>query len=179
MLNKIEYLNQLDIKKEVSILLESAFPIDERPPTKYFFKSLERKENKLFAYYSNNTFIGFTFLSFYQDVCYIFFLAVSEAYRHQGFGGQIIEDIKKEYSDLVLLLCFEEVDPKYSNYEERVNRRNFYYSHGFKPNKLKTNEYGVIYETVYIGSHQVDFSSYQEIFVLGFGERNRPYIKEA
>ena len=179
MLNKIEYLNQLDIKKEVSILLESAFPIDERPPTKYFFKSLEKKENKLFAYYSNNTFIGFSFLSFYQDVCYIFFLAVSESYRHQGFGGQIIEDIKKEYSDLVLLLCFEEVDRKYPNYEERVSRRNFYYSHGFKPNKLKTNEYGVIYETVYIGSHQVDFSSYQEIFVLGFGERNRPYIKEA
>ncbi len=179
MLNKIEYLNQLDIKKEVSILLESAFPIDERPPTKYFFKSLEKKENNLFAYYSNNTFIGFSFLSFYQDVCYIFFLAVPEAYRHQGFGGQIIEDIKKEYSDLVLLLCFEEVDPKYSNYEERVNRRNFYYSHGFKPNKLKTNEYGVIYETAYIGSHQIDFSSYQEIFVLGFGERNRPYIKEA
>lgn len=179
MLNKILYLDQVDIKKEVSSLLESAFPEDERPPTKYFFKSLEKKENKLYAYYLDNTFIGFAFLSFYQDVCYIFFLAVVEEYRHQGFGGQIIEDIKKEYLDLVLLLCYEEVDPKYPNYEERVIRQKFYFSHGFKPNKLKTNEYGVIYETAYIGSHQVDFTSYQEIFVLGFGERNRPYIKEA
>ena len=179
MLNKILYLDQIDIKREVSSLLESAFPEDERPPTKYFFKSLEKKENKLYAYYSNNTFIGFAFLSFYQDVCYIFFLAVVEEYRHQGFGGQIIEDIKKEYLDLVLLLCYEEVDPKYPNYEERVIRQKFYFSHGFKPNKLKTNEYGVIYETAYIGSHQVDFTSYQEVFVLGFGERNRPYIKEA
>lgn len=179
MLEKRLYLDQLDIKKDVSCLLESAFPIEERPPTNYFFKSLEKKENKLFAYYLDNTFIGFAFLSFYQDVCYIFFLAVEENKRHQGFGGQILEDIKKEYSELVLLLCYEEVDPKYPNYVERVNRRNFYYSHGFRPNKLKTNEYGVIYETAYIGSHQVDFSSYQEIFVLGFGERNRPYIKEA
>ena len=179
MLEKRLYSDQLDIKKDVSCLLESAFPIEERPPTNYFFKSLEKKENKLFAYYLNNTFIGFAFLSFYQDVCYIFFLAVEENKRHQGFGGQILEDIKKEYSELVLLLCYEEVDPKYPNYVERVNRRNFYYSHGFRPNKLKTNEYGVIYETAYIGSHQVDFSSYQEIFVLGFGERNRPYIKEA
>lgn len=179
MLNKILYLDQIDIKREVSSLLESAFPEDERPPTKYFFKSLEKKENKLYAYYLDNTFIGFAFLSFYQDVCYIFFLAVVEEYRHQGFGGQIIEDIKKEYLDLVLLLCYEEVDPKYPNYEERVIRQKFYFSHGFKPNKLKTNEYGVIYETAYIGSHQVDFTSYQEIFVLGFGERNRPYIKEA
>ena len=179
MLEKRLYLDQLDIEKDVSNLLESAFPIEERPPTNYFFKSLEKKENKLFAYYLNNIFIGFAFLSFYQDVCYIFFLAVEENKRHQGFGGQILEDIKKEYSELVLLLCYEEVDPKYPNYVERVNRRNFYYSHGFKPNKLKTNEYGVIYETAYIGSHQVDFSSYQEIFVLGFGEHNRPYIKEA
>ena len=179
MLEKRLCLDQLDIKKDVSCLLESAFPIEERPPTNYFFKSLEKKENKLFAYYLNNTFIGFAFLSFYHDVCYIFFLAVEENKRHQGFGGQILEDIKKEYSELVLLLCYEEVDPKYPNYVERVNRRNFYYSHGFRPNKLKTNEYGVIYETAYIGSHQVDFSSYQEIFVLGFGERNRPYIKEA
>ena len=178
MLRKEEYLGDLKMKKEVSLLLESAFPEDERPPTKYFFKSLERKENKLFAYYLDKTFIGFTFLSFYQDVCYIFFLAVVEDKRHQGYGGEIIEDIKKEYPDLVLLLCYEEVDPKYPNYEERVNRKNFYYSHGFISNKLKTNEYGVIYETAYIGSHQVSFSSYQEIFVLGFGERNRPYIKE-
>ena len=62
MLEKREYLGELDIKKDVSKLLESAFPIDERPPTKYFFKSLEKKENKLFAYYLDNTFIGFTFL---------------------------------------------------------------------------------------------------------------------
>ena len=179
MLEKREYLGELDVRKDVSSLLESAFPIDERPPTKYFFKSLERKENKLFVYYFGNTFIGFAFLSFYQDVCYIFFLAVVDSYRHQGLGGQIIEDIKNTYQDYVLLLCFEEVDPKYSNYEERVKRKHFYYSHGFKDNKLKTNEYGVIYETAYIGSHLVSFTSYQEIFVLGFGERNRPYIKEA
>ena len=179
MLTKKEYLDQLDIKEDVSRLLESAFPEDERPPTEYFFKSLEKKENKLFTYYLCNEFVGFSFLSFYQDVCYIFFLAVEESKRHQGYGGEIIEDMKKEYQNFVLLLCYEEVDPKYSNYEERINRRNFYYSHGFKPNKLKTNEYGVIYETAYIGSHQVDFASYQEIFVLGFGERNRPYIKEA
>ena len=179
MLEKREYLGELGIKKDVSKLLESAFPIDERPPTEYFFKSLEKKENKLFAYYLNNTFIGFTFLCFYQDVCYIFFLAVTEEYRHQGFGGEIIEDIKKSYPDYVILLCFEEIDPKYPNYDERVNRKNFYYSHGFIDNKMKTNEFGVIFETAFIGKHQVDFSTYVEIFVIGFGEFARAHIKQA
>ena len=179
MLDKREFFGELDSKKEVASLLESAFPIEERPPTKYFFKSLKKKENKLFTYYLDNTFIGFAFLSFYQDVCYIFFLAVKEEKRHQGFGGEILEDIKKTYANYVLLLCFEEVDPKYDNYQERVMRRDFYYAHGFQPNKLKTNEYGVIYETAYIGSHPVDFASYQAIFILGFGKRNKAYIKEA
>ena len=179
MLEKREYLGEKSIKKEVSSLLECAFPIDERPPTKYFFKSLERKENKLFAYYLDNTFIGFTFLCFYQDVCYIFFLAVSESYRHQGYGGEIIEDIKKSYPDYVILLCFEELDPKYPNYEERAKRKNFYYSHGFKDNKMKTNEFGVIFETAFIGKHRVDFSTYVEIFVIGFGEFARKHIKPA
>ena len=179
MLEKREYLGELGIKKDVSNLLESAFPIDERPPTEYFFKSLEKKENKLFAYYFNNTFIGFTFLCFYQDVCYIFFLAVNEEYRHQGYGGEIIEDIKKSYPDYVILLCFEEIDPKYPNYDERVNRKNFYYSHGFIDNKMKTNEFGVIFETAFIGKHRVDFSTYIEIFVIGFGEFARTHIKQA
>ena len=179
MLEKREYLGELGIKKDVSNLLESAFPIDERPPTEYFFKSLEKKENKLFAYYLNNTFISFTFLCFYQDVCYIFFLAVTEEYRHQGFGGEIIEDIKKSYPDYVILLCFEEIDPKYPNYDERVNRKNFYYSHGFIDNKMKTNEFGVIFETAFIGKHQVDFSTCVEIFVIGFGEFARTHIKQA
>ena len=179
MLEKREYLGELEIKKSVSSLLESAFPIEERPPTEYFFKSLERKENKLFAYYFNNTFIGFTFLCFYQDVCYIFFLAVEEHYRHQGFGGQIIEDIKNTYPEYVILLCYEEIDPKYSNYEERVTRKNFYYSHGFKDNKMKTNEFGVIFETAFIGKHQIDFSTYVEIFVIGFGEFARKHIQPA
>ena len=116
MLKIIEYQNQKSIKKEIANLFESAFPRDERPSTRALFKSLERKENKLITYYLEDIFIGFTFLTFYQDVCYIFFLAVSKDYRHQGFGGQIIEYIKKQYSHYVLLLGYEEIDPKYPNY---------------------------------------------------------------
>ena len=118
-------------------------------------------------------------LCFYQDVCYIFFLAVSTNYRHQGYGGQIIEDIKASYPEHVILLCFEEIDQKYDNYVERLQRKNFYYSHGFIDNKLKTNEFGVIFETAFIGKHLVDFATYVEIFVIGFGEFARKHIKPA
>ena len=178
MLRKREYYGEIEMKTEITFLFETAFPEDERPPVKYFFKSLEREENRLFAYYLGTTFIGFAFITLYKDICYLFFLAVSQNYRHQGYGGEILEDIKSTYHDCVILLCYEEVDQKYPNYEERVTRRNFYQKHGFKENKLKTNEYGVIFETAYIGSHQVDFMTYKEIFALGFGEQSKAYISE-
>ena len=178
MLIKKLYQGQKDMKEDIANLLVSAFPEDERPPVPYFFKSLERKGNNIYAYYLNDEFIGFTYVTLYEDVCYLFFLAVSENKRHQGFGGQIIEDVKKTYNDYVILLCFEEIDQKYPNYEERIKRKQFYYSHGFQDNKLKTNEFGVIFETAFIGKHLVSFATYVEIFVLGFGEFARKYIKQ-
>ena len=181
MLEKVLFNEESNIREDVANLLVTAFPEDERPPVDIFFKNLEinKEHTRLIAYYDNNTFIGFTYLCFYQDVCYIFFLAVSENYRHQGYGGQIIEDIKVSYPEHVILLCFEEIDPKYDNYVERLQRKNFYYSHGFIDNKLKTNEFGVIFETAFIGKHLIDFATYVEIFVIGFGEFARNHIKPA
>ena len=50
MLEKKLYTDQKDIKEDVATLLVSAFPEDERPPVPYFFKSLERKGNKIYTY---------------------------------------------------------------------------------------------------------------------------------
>lgn len=179
MLRKIAFSNQKDIKEEVIKLYESAFPIEERPPTKRFFSILKKKYNQLFVYYDDDEFIGFTFLTFYQDVCYLFFLAVKEEKRHHGYGGQILEIIKSEYRDFVILICYEEVNPQYPNYEERVAREKFYLSHGFKNNKMKTDEFGVVYQSAYIGCHTVSFETYVTVFEIGFGKFARRFLKEA
>ena len=179
MLQKEVYNGNKKAKKEISELFLEAFPEDERPPLSIFLKSLEKKEITMLTFYDEKTFIGFAYLAIYEDICCIYFLAVSAPYRHHGYGGQILEIIKKEYKDYVLMLCYEEVNPKYQNYEERVSRKNFYRSHGFIDNKIKTNEYGVIYETAYIGSHLVSFSKYLEIFKLVFGPNHEGHVTDA
>jgi GNAT superfamily N-acetyltransferase len=181
MLNKIIYSNQENIKKDVGDLLVEAFPEDERPPVDIFFKNLiiNKEHTRLIAYYDNNTFIGFTSLVFHKDICYLFFLAVSPTLRHQGYGSQILEIIKKDYSDYTILLAFEEVDSKYDNYLERKNRKTFYFNHGFKDNGFKSNEWGVIFETAYIGKRKVSFNEYKEIFKIGFNVNPNKYLKEA
>lgn len=179
MLRIERYHKQEHIKKDVSKLFLEAFPEDERPPLEIFLESLDKKEITLLAFYQEETFIGFTYLTIFEDICCLYFFAVSASYRHQGYGGKILEIIKEEYKDFVLMLCYEEVDPKYQNYEERVSRKRFYLSHGFKNNNIKTNEYGVIYETAFIGSHQVSFSKYLEMFKLVFGPGHEKYVTEA
>ena len=178
MLKIVTYHQQENVRKDVAFLFLEAFPEDERPPVSRFFANLKRKENKLLAYYQEGVFIGFSYLTFYEDVCFIFFLAISKEYRHQGYGGWILEYLKQEYQDYVLLLGYEEVDPRYPNYQERINRERFYFAHGFKNNHLKTDEYGVIFQTAFIGHHQIDFKTYLEIFKLGFGQGCEKFIKE-
>ena len=179
MLRKEIYQGQENIIKDVSDLYLSAFPSDERPPLAIFLKSLKQKKITLLAFYEGEAFIGFAYLAIHKDMCCLFFFAVNESYRHQGYGGQILEILKKEYKDYVLMVCYEEVDPKYENYEERVLRKAFYYKHGFINNIIKTNEYGVIYETAYIGSHLISFSDYFNIFKLVFGPGHEAHVSDA
>ena len=179
MLKKTIYTDQTNIKEDVSSLLVEAFPENERPPVDFFFENIKKDNNELVAFYDNDAFIGFTALAFYQDICYIFFLAVSPTKRHQGYGSEILETIKKDYSDYILLLAYEEVNPKYSNYLERVNREQFYLNHGFISNDLVTDEWGVHFQTVYIGKRKVTFEEYQEIFRICFGVNPEKYLKKA
>ena len=177
-MHKIPYQGQKEYQKLIISLLESAFPVNERPTAKVFFDSLKREENTLLLYFDEEVFVGFAYLSLYQDVCYLFFLAVVASKRHQGYGGLILEDIKQVYQNYVILIAYEEVDQKYPNYEERKKREQFYLKRGFKNNQMKTNEFGVVYQTVFIGDHRVSFLTYREVFKLGFGEKALKNIKE-
>ena len=166
----INYLDNKNIRSDIEPLFVSAFPENERPSADYYFASFDGDNKKLFGFYDNDIFVGFASVVLYEDICYIFFLAVDENKRQKGYGSKILDSIKKMYEKYVILLCYEEVDKKYKDYEKRRKREAFYLKNGFINNNLKTNEFGVVFQTVYYGSHQVSFEQYQQIFATGFGE---------
>ena len=96
-----------------------------------------------------------------------------------GYGSQILEIIKKDYKDYIILLAYEEVDSQYDNYEERKNRESFYRHHDFKDNGFISEEWGVRFQTAYIGNRQVTFEEYKEIFRIGFNVKPDKYLKRA
>ena len=136
----INYLDNKNIRSDIEPLFVSAFPENERPSADYYFASFDSDNKKLFGFYDNDLFVGFASVVLYEDICYIFFLAVDENKRQKGYGSKILDSIKKMYEKYVILLCYEEVDKKYN------------------------------FQTVYYGSHQVSFEQYQQIFATGFGE---------
>lgn len=173
------YLENKEIEKDVKPLFESAFPIEERPPADVFFSSFNDQNNKvLLGFYDEKAFIGFTSLIIYKDICYIFFLAVSTSKRNKGWGSKILAYIKEKYEKYNILLCYEEVDEQYPNYQERVKREQFYFNNGFKKNPLKTNEFGVVFQTASIGSRIINFDDYKGIFESGFGSWALEYLKQ-
>ena len=167
------------IRNDIEPLFISAFPREERPPVDYFFSSFDNnKINNLYGFYDKNDFIGFSSVIIYKDICYIFFLAVEEEYRNQGYGTKILNELKKLYKDYILLLCYEYLDKEHPEYEIRKKREQFYLKNGFKKNPLITEEFGVVFQTAYIGNRKITFKEYQEIFKYGFGEYALKHLKE-
>ena len=175
----LNFKNNQDIRKDIEPLYVGAFPEEERPPEWLFFENALKVDNQLLGVYEKDEFIGFTNLLFHNDLCYIFFLAVSSEYRNKGYGSQIIQDVFKMYPDKTFVLCYEEIDDKYSDNDLRKRRRDFYYRNGFKDNNLKTCEYYVRYDTCYHGSHQVSFEEYLGLMVHCYGSRAKKFIKKA
>ena len=174
----VNYKENFEIRKDIEPLYVSAFPEEERPPVDMFFDNALKEDNELFGVY-DKSFIGFTNLLFYKNLCYIFFLAVTPEVRNKGYGSQIIQEVFKLYPDKTFVLCYEEIDDKYEDMNLRKRRRDFYYRNGFKDNNLKTCEYWVRYDTCYHGNHQVSFEDYLGLMVHCYGSRAKKFIKKA
>ena len=174
-----EYLANPNIRNDVQALFISAFPEDERPtPEIYFSNFAVNKCSLLWGFYEEDKFIGFASFIFYEDICYVFFLAVKEEYRNQGYGSKMLSIIKEEFKNYTILLCYEEVDNKYKDNEMRARRAEFYKRNGFVVNPLKTYEFGVIFQTARIGERIVTFCDYKNIFMIGFGFKDDVFLQK-
>ena len=174
----VNYKDYPEIRKDIEPLYIDAFPEDERPPAEMFFQTANLDNDQLYGFYDEDSFVGFANVITYKDIVYLFFLAVTPKNRNKGYGSIILSILKEMYKNKVLTLCYEEIDNKYPDIELRKRRKNFYYRNGFKDNEMKTCEYGVNYETCYIGHHKVNFEDYLGLYRSVFGDRVNSIIKE-
>ena len=169
-MQKVFYKQNKTGVSDITNLYLTAFPENERPPVKYFFEAVNRfEDNQLISFYDKNQFVGFAYVVVYKDMVYIAFLAVSENLRGKGYGTAILNELKEMYHGYVILLCFEEVNEKYPDFDNRLRRKLFYERNGFKDNEMLTQEGTVVYQSAYIGHHQVDQNDYKILFDRTYG----------
>lgn len=134
-------------KKEVKKLYREAFPVDERAPFFMLLNKTKNQENSFYAITDEKEFLGLIYTIKAKKVIYVFFLAVVKDKRGCGYGTEILSEIKRMNPERAVILMIEDTGIKNApNYDERINRLNFYKSNGFIQLGIKINEAGVKYE---------------------------------
>jgi len=137
--------------EKIGQLYQRAFPRDERAP----FSLLERKANQgkgqMLVAKDGDTLVGFAYVISDAEVAYLFYFAVEDAVRGQGYGTAILKALQAEFAGKRLFLAREQLDPKADNYDQRVKRRNFYLHAGFEDQPSHIKEAGVVYDVMSMG----------------------------
>lgn len=174
-------LNFVDIKennKNIKSLYKSAFPANERMPF-WLLKRLAKKENAdFYGIYDKEKFVGIIYNIYHKDIVFIFYFAINESLRGQGYGTKVLDSIKQKYDNHRIVLNIEEIDLNSSNNEQRLKRKKFYEKSGFKDLNYKVKEAGVVYETLCYSPNNVMVSKeeYMEMMKKYFGKLISKYV---
>ncbi len=132
-------------------LYSRAFPDDERAPFLMLLLKSRRKSVDFWSVSCEGQWAGFIYVVNSADLSYVFYLAVTEEQRGKGIGSGILKSVQQLYKGRRLFLAIEQIDEDSENYQERVNRKNFYLRCGFKELHRKLREGVVTYDILGIG----------------------------
>ncbi len=130
----------------VEALAKEAFPPEEYLAPSKLIEMSDDGEVDFFALYDVDTFVGFTVISLYEDMCYLFFLAISSEHRSRGYGGKTLRLLDELYPDKQQVVDFEMIDESAANNAQRITRKAFYTRNVYKETGKFISYLGVDYE---------------------------------
>ena len=119
--------------KKVASLYEAAFPVEERLPLWQLSWNNLKNGQSFLTYFDQEVFIGFTYAICTDNLVYLLFLAVEESKQSQGYGSQILAQVKEEAGGRPCALTIEPMDEEQvSNRGQRLKRLAFYERNGYQ-----------------------------------------------
>lgn len=110
---------------EVNALAKEAFPLQEYLAPSKLVEMAKADNFDFLALTDNNSFVGFMVVQTYQNLAYLFFLAIVSTCHSKGYGSRAIKTLKTEYPDKKQVVDFEMLDDTASNYKQRKKGVNF------------------------------------------------------
>ena len=178
----IDFREKKESREAVKALYETAFPKDEKVPY-LLLRLLAGKRNvRFYGIYEEDSFVGLTYLICQKDLVFLFYFAVNDQVRGQGYGSRILRALQKRYGNQKILLSIEPVDENSDNYAQRVKRKEFYQRNGFFDLNYTIQEADVEYEMLCWSrdGSGVDKETYLKLIrrYLGRSLYHRVYVKQ-
>lgn len=160
---------------EISHLMKTAFSKNEQLQM-FILKLLAlRKDVSFHAFYNDADFCGllYAYTAENKKYAFVLYLAVNENIRSKGYGGQILEWLKKRTSKNIVLNV-EEVCSSATNAEQREKRIAFYQRNGITDTGYTFSDGGEKYAVLASDPEHFDVQEYEKLlksFSLGLYRR--------
>lgn len=153
--------NMADFER-IEQLAKEAFPPKEYLAPSVLIKMAKAPDFDFLALYDKKKFVGYIAVKRFQNMTYLFFLAIDPESRSHGYGSRAIETLKELYPNTQHVVDMEMLDENAENAAQREKRRSFYLRNGYKPTGHFLSYFGVDYEILCIDG-KFDFELFRQM----------------
>ncbi len=121
----LRFVNARNDKKklnEIKNYMMRHFQKEEQIPFWILRKASRTSTADLMQVYDDDLLVGFIHLVYFEDVVYLYYLAIEPDERGQGYGSKILQALRRRFSARRIILNIEVVDENCDNYEERKKK---------------------------------------------------------
>ena len=129
----------------VESLYRRAFPEEEQMPTWLFRRRIRRDDVRLYSVWAAE-WVGFVYLLVGEKTAYLMYFAVDDSCRGQGYGSQILSELRALLPGRQILVSVEPLDPDAENCQQREKRQSFYRRNGYVDSGYQVKEGEVTFD---------------------------------
>ena len=117
---------------KLAALDKEAFPQEEYLSPNELMAMAEGRDFDFWGLFDGENFVGFMAVMLYQNLSYLFFLAIEKERRSKGYGAQALQLLKASYPDKQQVVDLEQPEKGALNENQREIRRAFYLHNGYQ-----------------------------------------------
>ena len=144
----------------VEPLYKSGFPAAERLPYEMLVRFTDKMPVDFFVYRSEGRFVGFTYTAYFKNTAWLFYFAVEQELRGEGFGSLILAEHLATLKTCRIIIDIESTQQTAENSAERANRKAFYERAGFKDTNISRSYRGITYQIMVRGEGGISEEEY-------------------
>lgn len=162
---------------EIALLQRESFPPEENYPMEQLLELAESEHIEYQSFWENDVLCGILFYNVGFSMIYLFYLAVNPVLRSKGYGSEMLQWLKRNYPNKMIVANIEPVGISAKNAEQRRRRLAFYEKNGFQWLPYRVSDDSGIYDIISTDTTFNDTEYMDLIIELGFDVYNPKLLK--